>query len=266
MTEKEERLLCSLGFRFGTNGPHAARTMMLEDLRTLLAHVSGEASQAEYAEAIVSLNVLGKPTKKSRELSLRHLAALYGLDASIPLFRAMRRLWDSDVAAQPLLAVAIALARDPLLRATQEFILQKPLGVLLPREEVEDFLSRPNPGRFSAASLKSFAQNIAGTWTAAGFLSGRAKKTRSTPLVRPENVALCLFLGYLQGRTGQRLFSSEWMNLLGGSSGELEAMANSASHRGLIVFMNAGGVKEIRFPGYLTPSEEQLHQEISSVI
>jgi hypothetical protein len=37
---------------------------------------------------------------------------------------------------------------------------------------------------------------------------------------------------------------------------ELEALANSASHRGLLVFMNAGGVKEVRFPGYLTPEEE----------
>jgi hypothetical protein len=48
------------------------------------------------------------------------------------------------------------------------------------------------------------------------------------------------------------------MNLVGGSLDELEALANSASHRGLLVFMNAGGVKEVRFPGYLTPEEEKI--------
>ena len=30
--------------------------------------------------------------------------------------------------------------------------------------------------------------------------------------------------------------------------------------------MNAGGVKEVRFPSYLTPEEEQVRQEVSHVI
>ena len=79
-------------------------------------------------------------------------------------------------------------------------------------------------------------------------------------------VALLLFLGYLEGRTGQRLFSSDWMDLLGSSIEELEQLANAASHRGLLVFMNAGGVKEVRFPGYLTPEEERIRQEVSHVV
>lgn len=83
---------------------------------------------------------------------------------------------------------------------------------------------------------------------------------------RPESVTLLLFLGYLEGRTGQRLFSSDWTNLLGCSPDELETLATSASHRGLMVFMNAGGVQEVRFPGYLTPEEEQIRQEVSHVV
>jgi hypothetical protein len=38
MMESKEGRLSGLGFRFGMNGPHAARTMMLDDLRFLLAH------------------------------------------------------------------------------------------------------------------------------------------------------------------------------------------------------------------------------------
>ena len=87
-------------------------------------------------------------------------------------------------------------------------------------------------------------------------------------LVQPqaESVTLLLFLSYLEGRTGQRLFSSDWISLVGGLPDELEALASSASHRSLMVFMNAGGVKEVRFPGYLTPEEEHIRLEVSHVI
>lgn len=234
MTEQQRgALLSQLGFRDGLNGPHAARTMMLDELRLLLGHTEARASRAEYATAIVDDNVLGKPTRKARELTLRYMSALYSLDTANPIFRALRRLWPLSEAAQPMLALTVALARDPLLRATQDFILGHQTGAAVSREDVERFLAQSYPDRFSPSSLKSFAQNVAGTWTAAGLLSGHRNKTRSQPLAHPESVTLLLFLGYLGGRTGQRLFSSEWTNLLCGSQGELEALANSASHRGL---------------------------------
>jgi len=266
MTAKRQALLEEMGFRFGINGPHAARTMMLDDLRLLLAHAPVHASRAEYASAVVDGNVLGKPTRKARELALRHMATLYALDLTNPIFRALRHLWSLNEAAQPLLALAVALARDPLLRGTRPFILAQVTGVAVQRKSMEAFLSATHPDRFSPASLKSFAQNVSGTWTAAGLLQGRARKTRAVVQPNPESVTLLLFLGYLEGRTGQRLFSSDWTNVLGSSVDELEAHATAASHRGLMVFMNAGGVKEVRFPGYLTPREEQIRQEISHVV
>lgn len=266
MTEQKELLLSRLGFRFGISGPHAARTMMLDDLRLLLAHTPLHATRADYTSAVVDANVLGKPTRKARELALRHMATLYALDLTNPIFRALRRLWPTDESVQPLLALAVALARDPLLRGTQPFILGQAVGTSVPREAVEALLSATYPDRFSPASLKSFAQNVSGTWTAAGLLHGKARKTRAAIHPLPEAVTLLLFLGYLEGRTGQRLFSSDWMNLVGCSPDEVEALANSASHRGLMVFMNAGGVKEVRFPGYLTPEEEEIRQEVSHVV
>jgi hypothetical protein len=266
VTLSKEDALHALGFRFGINGTHAARTMMLDDLRLLFAHVPGGAERAEYASAIIEANVLAKPTRKARELALRHLSALYALDPSNTIFRALRRLWTVNESAQPLLALAVALARDPLLRRTRRLVLNKAPGSPVAREEAEAWLSEACPDRFSPASLKSFAQNVLGTWTAAGLLQGRVKKMRTLAKPTPESAALLLFLGYLEGRTGQRLFSSDWMELVSGSLDELEALANSASHRGLLVFMNAGGVKEVRFPGYLTPEEERMRQEVSHVI
>lgn len=266
MTEEHQTFLTQLGFRFGINGPHAARTMMLDDLRLLLVHTSPQATRADYGAAVVDSNLLGKPTRKARELAFRHMATLYALDLNNPIFRALRRLWLVNEAAQPLLALAVALARDPLLKGTQNFILAQPVAASVPRESVEALLCASFPDRFSPASLKSFAQNVAGSWTAAGLLQGKARKIRAIPEAHPESITLLLFLGYLEGRTGQRLFSSDWMSLLGCSPDEVEALANSASNRGLLVFMNAGGVKEVRFPGYLTPEEERIRQEVSHVV
>ena len=162
---------------------------MLDELRRLLNNTESTTGRADYAAAVVEENVLGKPTRKARELTLRHMTGLYGLDASNPIFRALRRLWPLNEPAQPMLALAAALARDPLLRATQDFILGQPIGAAVSREAVERFLAQAYPDRFSPASLKSFAQNVAGTWTAAGLLSGHRNKTRSQPLAHPESVA-----------------------------------------------------------------------------
>lgn len=237
VSEIKENLLSKLGFRFGANGPHAARTMMLEDISVLCGHLPVNATRADYAREAIELNSLGKPTKKARELALRHLGTLYGLDPSLAVFRAFRRLWASDEAARPVLALFVALVRDPLLRGTQSFILAKQLGEAVSRDEIEHVLAEAHQDRFSPASLKSFAQNVNGTWTQAGYLAGRTRKTRAVPVVTPANIAFALLLGHLEGLSGQRLFTSSWMNLLGRSASELEALASSASHRGLLVFL-----------------------------
>lgn len=255
-----------LGFRFGVNGPHAARTMMLEELRALLSATGDVPSRTDYAAAIVDDNVLGKPTRRARLLTLRHMSALYDLDTTNPIFRALRRLWRLNDDAQPILALAMALARDPLLRGTQDFICTQAIGTAVPREAVERLIAQTHQDRFSRASLKSFAQNVAGTWTAAGLLAGHRNKVRSKPPAYPESMTFLLFLGYLDGRTGQRLFSSEWTALLGASPDELAALANTAAHRGLLVFMNAGGVTEVRFPGYLSSEEERIRQDLAHVV
>lgn len=263
MSDRRQDLLTKLGFRFGTNGPHAARTMMLDDLQILLAALPQEALESDYAYQVKELNVLGKPTKKARDLAYRHLVTLYGLDPRLPLFRMFRRLWAADSQAQPVLALTLAIARDPLLAGTQLFILSKHEGQHVSREDLEALISNSHPDRFSPASLKSFAQNVNGTWTFAGYLSGRNRKTRSQPVITHANVAMCLFMGHLQGMSGQRLFSSSWCRLLPGSEQDLEALANAAYHRGLIVFLNAGGVKEVRFLDSLTTAEEHIRQELT---
>ena len=254
-------LLLRYGFRLSRSGAHASRTLMLAELEALLCRASEAAAKSDYARLIVDANILIKRTVKSRKLTAQHLIELYGLDDRVCLFRVFRRFWMQDEKARPVLALTLALARDPLLRMSRALVLSKLPDEPLDRRETENELDRAEPGRFSAASLKSFAQNINSSWTQAGFLHGRARKVRALPIITPTNLAFALLLGYLEGRRAQRLFASDWARLVSGSQDELIALAESASRRGLLVFMSAGGVMEVRFPGYLTPEEEGwLHE------
>lgn len=254
-----------LGFRAGSSGPHAARTMMLADLRLLLEHVPPTATAADYAAAIGTGNVLGKASGRARALAWKHLRALYGLDPGNPIFRALRRLWPLSPPAQPLLALTAALARDPLLGGTLPFVLDKPLGAPAERAEMEAFLARTLPDRLSPATLRSTSQNVMATWTGAGLFTPGRRKVRSAPPASPEAVTLGLFLGHLQGRSGERLFTTAWMAIHGGVATPVEDLAREAARRGLLVYRRAGGVTEVRFPGYLEPEEERLLLEVGLV-
>lgn len=249
------------GFKFGRSGAHSARTMMLAEITQLFHGRSVEAIPAQYQEDIELFNVLHKPTEKARKLTWRHLVDLYGMDINIPLFRTFRRLWESDESARPMLACQMALARDPLLRLSQDKILSLVPGQWLPREDMEQALNEQCPDRFSQAMLKSLAQNVNGTWTHAGFLKGRIKKYRAEPDVRPVNVVFALFLAYLQGASGNRLFTSEWVRLLCCRQERLLELARQASYSGLINFKHSSEVVEVTFPNYLSKEEESwLHE------
>ncbi len=111
MTSKES--LARIGYRLGRSGVHASRTIMLNELNVLFEHTDAHATLADYRSQVVSCNLLGKPTQSSRVLTFRHLAELYGLDPEIPVFRVFRQLWQLDEEARPVLALTLALVRDP---------------------------------------------------------------------------------------------------------------------------------------------------------
>jgi len=258
---QESNKLKIFGYKFGQNGAHAARTMMFDELLLLFSSLTPSASKSDYVEAIVENNLLNKPSKKARQLTARHLVDLYSLDLQVPIFRVLRQLWERDPEARPLLALCACLTRDPLLRGSVDFILKKQPGEKVVREDVEYLLGTQHPDRFSPASLKSFAQNINGTWTNAGYLKGKAHKLRTLPIVTPTNLTYCLFLGYLEGLSGQRLFSSRWTSLLLLPVNALSDLATAAASRGQIIFMNAGGIKEVRFGSFMSTDEEALLHE-----
>jgi hypothetical protein len=92
-TEAEEVRLRDAGFRWGEKGTHTSRTIMLKELRAVLANCRPDAMRDDYLAAIHEDNCLGKRTAATRKLSSQRLSELYALDPKVPLFRIMRRCW-----------------------------------------------------------------------------------------------------------------------------------------------------------------------------
>lgn len=260
----QEAHLARFGFRFGRGGAHQARSMMLAELRLLFQHRPDDAATSEeLAAAVLQDNCLGKRSAQTRELTLRHLRSLYGLDPAIPVYRTLRYFWQRDPGGQPLLACLVAFVRDPVLRLSAPYILRCPQGESFDRTGLEQFLDAQSKGRFSKATLQSTAQNLAATWTHAGHLRGRVRKIRDSAVATPGSVSLALLLGYISGLRGQTLFESDYAKLLDCPLDCQYDLAQSASRAGWIVFKHSGSVVEVLFPSLLTAHEKEWVREQS---
>lgn len=244
------------GFSQNRGGAHLARTMMLAELRALLAFVDqADAPRTAYRAAVQVANCLGKRSGRTRSLTFKHLTALYGLDPGLLLFRALRYFWSRDPLGQPLLATLCACARDPILRRSVPLLLGLAPGAPLSREAMEEHLDQQAPGRFSPATLRSTAANINATWTQAGLLTGRVHKVRTLAQPTPGAVAYALLLGYLQGGRGELLFHGDYPRLIEGSPEQAMALAEDASRRGWMHLKRMGSVVEVNFPNLIQAHE-----------
>lgn len=251
-----DTVLQEFGFSFAAGGPHLARTMMLPDLESLLEDGRIENSREQFCSAIEDENVLGKPSAQSRKLAFRHLAKLYALDQSVPLYSAFSFLWKRDPESRPLLALLVAYVRDSVLRSSAPFIFDLQPNAPFDREALEQYIDGLWPGRFSPATLKSTAQNIAGTWTQSGHLVGRSKKRRQTAKPGPGAISLALLISHIQDDRGILLFESEFVKLLDCSPIPAIELAETASRKGWIKVKRIGKVVDVDFPR-LTPMPKQ---------
>ncbi|MCC6224161.1 MAG: DUF1819 family protein [Thermoleophilia bacterium] len=238
--------------RCPSGGAHTSRTMMLAELRALLASRPEGSTRDEYQRAVVEDNVLGKTSTSSRQRSFRYLRELYALDADEPPFRALRRLWNHDTDAQPLIALASALARDPALRGTATAVLRTPVDTHVTADDLAAAVTDAYPGSYSDSVAHKIGRNAASTWTQSGHLAGRARKTRTRAQARPASVAYALFLASLEGREGDLLFEALPVQAQDAPKHVLKELAREASRRGWLDFRSIGTVTEIGFT-YLTP-------------
>ena len=258
---REEGPATRFGFRCGERGTHGSRSIMLPDLRQLLASTSVSAEYEDYRVAITEGNVLGKGTASTRLWSWKKLRELYGLDPSLAVFRCFRALWETDSAGRPLLAILCACARDPLLRTSGVVILQAPVGSVITSGDFAQAIERVAPGRFSPKTLRSMGSNLYASWTQSGHLTDGKTRRRGHPAVSPETIAYALVLGRLTGARGPLLFSTFWAALLDSPRDTLYDLAARASQLGWIDLRRMGSVVDVGFSKLLIPGEEAALRE-----
>jgi len=234
-----------LGFRFGDKGTHSSRTLMLAELGAVLAAAPGPVDRAAYAAAIIEGNCLAKPTASTRRISNQRLAELYALDPFVVIFRVLRKLWDVDARAQPLLATLVALARDPLFMASATPVLSQPAGVEIQRAPIRDALHKLVGERMNDATLDKVVRNVSSSWTQSGHLQGRTFKFRQRVQAPPAAVAFALWLGNAAGFRGEELLTSGWIAALDGTASSARGLALEAKRLGLIDLRISGDVIEL---------------------
>jgi len=241
--QADEQRVSAFGIRLTGGGAHQSKTMMLQELESLLA--GGRSTYEELRSAALDENALGKATINSRRLTFRHMVSLYGLSEQPPLVQAFLKLWHLDRAGHQLQAMLVALARDPLLRQTAVVVTNAVVGQTLQRPDFEEALRIAYSGRFSEKMLRSLAQNCASSWTHSGHLEGYAKKVRLRVLPTPSTVALGALLATVSGFGGPSILSSAWMRILDLSADQALDHLRRAEAIGLARVRSAGDVIEI---------------------
>jgi hypothetical protein len=248
----DERGLHDAGFRWGAKGTHTSRTIMLQEIAALMSRCQSDASHADYLLAIVDDNCLAKRTAATRRLSAQRLSELYGLDREIPLFRVFRRLWYASKSDHSLLAVLLALARDPLLRATAEPVLRMSPGQELARHEMAEAVRTAVGDRLNASTLDKVLRNAASSWTQSGHLRGHSHKFRQAVAPTPVTTAYALLLGFFCGFRGQALFETPWAKVLDCTPSEMLDFAADARRLGFLDLTYGGGIVQVGFAPLLT--------------
>lgn len=237
--------LLSIGARFGDRGTHTSRTMMSVELQEALYALPADAKRTDYAEAIVEENILAKATYATRKLTNQRLAELYGLSPRIPIFAVLRHLWDLDREGRPLLTLLVALARDPLLRASAPTILELPPGNELSRSRLVNNMRVAVGSRLNDSILDKVARNLGSSWTQSGHLLGRVRKVRQRIEPTPASVAFALWIGEAQGYHGSSALNTIWTAVLDAEGHDLIDLVLAAKRRGLIGAQIGGGLTEI---------------------
>jgi hypothetical protein len=244
------------GFMNDPVGTHGSRTIMLKELRMLLAACPRPTDYEEFRTRIVEDNVLLKNTASTRKESFRRLRELYALDEGTLLFRSLRDLWDADPERQPVLALLCATARDSILRATADLILSVAKGETVTPQMIEGATEEAFPGRYNPTMLANVGRHAASTWEQSGHLEGHRNKVRAQAEPTPAATAYALLLAHLSGSRGEAMFETLWLRLLDVPKATRHDLASQASRLGWLEYRHTGAVTEISFDYLLRDVEE----------
>jgi hypothetical protein len=220
---------------------------MTSELSVVMSALPEGAVRADYASAIIESNCLDKPTASTRRLTNQRLGELYGLDPALPLFRVLRRLWSADEKGHPLLALLVAIARDPILAASATAVNALNPGEELRKDPVKQSIRNMVHDRLNEATLEKVVRNVSSSWVQSGHLEGRTFKRRVRVVPTAGAIALALYLGWVCGLRGEELLDSPWTRVLDASRSQTTDLAFGAKRLGLLDINVADRVVDISF-------------------
>ena len=225
----------------------ASHTIGVPHLVELLRAVPADATHERYREAVVEENVLGRPTYVGRQRTFRHLRELYLLEPTRSEFAALRRLWDIEPKAQPLIASLLAFSRDGIFRTSFAPIHQTAPGGVITSSNLTAAVAAVYGGDLSKSTLGKAGRNAGASWTQSGHLRGRSQKIRQSIEAFPTAVAYAAYLGHLAGRRGVEVLDTPWAELLDLPAGAALDALRRAHTQGLIDLLVAGNVVDVSF-------------------
>jgi hypothetical protein len=232
-----------VGFRIGPRGTHSSRTMMLDELSL----IASRGLNGDVKKSVLDDNVLGKSSSSGRGLTLQRLKELYSFEPTTPIFRVFAALCERDPAALPQLALLMALARDPLLRASARPVLGLAAGSQLMRDAMRGAIASVVGNRMNEAVLDKVVRNSASSWTKTGHLVGRTFKRRARVRANQTAFVFALWLAHKAGFGGAELFDNGWVAALDLDPGAARTLAERAHAAGLITFRTIGDSLEFDF-------------------
>ncbi|MFZ4624949.1 MAG: hypothetical protein ACOYNF_12020 [Rhodoferax sp.] len=245
---------------FSDSGVLSSRSVMLPELSSLLTIAPKDAGLAALERLVMEEDALNKASAANRIKTFSFLRRLYGLNLQLPVYREFLRLFQLVPQELPILAGSLALAREPVLRACANMVLETPIGKPLAREDFEAWIREFAPGRYSPSMYISFSHNLYAAFFQLGYLGESVGKNRLRKRrdIRPASAAYAAFLDWLTGLNGLNLLTGQFSKSLELSQDEHLSLLSSAGQLGFMRVALAGGILQLDFSAWLRPGESRL--------
>lgn len=230
---------------------HTSRTIMFAEFQKTMDY----AVDNDLYEESLEQNIVGKKSAGGLKKTKGYLKALYSFDLNDNGFLALKYCWKlAEEEDKPLLAFLFALNNDELLSQSISVVAETDLYKKVTIEALEDNIQRYHPNRYSAATLRSTAQNIASSWKQAGFIEGKVKNIRKQPTISTLVGSFAFLLAFLKGYRGELILTDKVTQALLLSETKLRELATDAARKDLIQYQHAGDVTAFSFSSFIQNS------------
>jgi len=238
-----------LGFSKNIGGALTSRSILLYQAVKLFSIYQKVGLVQPPKHYVIDENRLGIPTLSSRQKTCAYLKQEYGFSEKILIFKGLFELHRIHEEEASLSLFLLAWARDALLRFGTSEILETKPNEVLKKSTIFEILSSETENRYRANICEKILGNWMASWTQSGHLNGKINKIRVHVKAGPVALAFACLLSTLSGETGEKIFSSIWIQILDLNPQQARDLAQKAKEIGLLDVYSMGGVTQISFPG-----------------